>query len=157
MGLFDFVASAGDKIFGSDEKKEDIVTVSPERINELREEKITKMIAEAGLKVEGLKVTANGELVTLEGSVKSQEDSEKATLTAGNQYGISRVDNQLKVESTEPEATFYTVKSGDTLSGIAKAHLGSSSAYMKIFEANKPMLSDPNKIYPGQVLRIPSQ
>lgn len=156
MGLFDFVASAGDKIFGSDEKKEDITTVSPERINALREEKITAMIAEAGLQIDALKVTADGELVTLEGAIKSQEDSEKATLTAGNQYGISRVDNQLKVEATEPESTFYTVKSGDSLSVIAKAHLGSSSLYMKIFEANKPLLSDPNKIYPGQVLRIPA-
>ena len=49
----------------------------------------------------------------------------------------------------------YTVKSGDTLSAIAKAHLGDANAYMKIFEANKDQLTDPNKIRPGQVLRIP--
>ena len=49
----------------------------------------------------------------------------------------------------------YTVKAGDTLSAIAKAHLGDASAYMKIFEANKDQLTDPNKIKPGQVLRIP--
>ena len=49
----------------------------------------------------------------------------------------------------------YTVKAGDTLSAIAKAHLGDANAYMKIFEANKDQLSDPNKIKPGQVLRIP--
>ena len=161
MGLFDFVASAGEKIFGSDEKKEDVTTVSPERINELREQQITKMIADAGLKIEGLKVVANGELVTLEGKIKSQEESEKATLAAGNQYGISKVDNKLVVGSgtgsPEPEANFYTVKSGDTLSGIAKTQLGSSGQYMKIFEANKPLLTDPNKIYPGQVLRIPAK
>ena len=50
----------------------------------------------------------------------------------------------------------YTVKAGDTLSQIAKDHLGSASAYMKIFEANKDVLTDPDKIKPGQVLRIPS-
>lgn len=156
MGLFDFVASAGDKIFGDDEKKEDITTVSPERINEIREQRITKMISDAGLLIENLKVTADGELVTLEGNAKNQQDSEKATLTAGNQYGISRVDNRLEVESAEPEATFYTVKSGDSLSKIAKEFYGSANKYMVIFEANKPLLSDPNKIYPGQTLRIPA-
>jgi nucleoid-associated protein YgaU len=54
-------------------------------------------------------------------------------------------------------STFYTVKKGDTLSAIAKAHYSNANAYMQIFEANKPMLSDPDKIYPGQVLRIPQQ
>jgi nucleoid-associated protein YgaU len=49
----------------------------------------------------------------------------------------------------------YTVKSGDTLSGIAKAHLGDANAYMKIFEANRDQLSDPNLIKPGQVLKMP--
>ena len=49
----------------------------------------------------------------------------------------------------------YTVKPGDTLSAIAKQHLGNANAYMKIFEANKDQLSDPDKIKPGQVLRIP--
>jgi nucleoid-associated protein YgaU len=49
----------------------------------------------------------------------------------------------------------YTVKSGDTLSKIAKEHLGDANAYNKIFEANRDQLSDPDKIKPGQVLRIP--
>jgi nucleoid-associated protein YgaU len=52
-------------------------------------------------------------------------------------------------------AKTYTVKAGDTLSQIAKDHLGNASAYMKIFEANKDVLTDPDKIKPGQVLRIP--
>lgn len=54
-----------------------------------------------------------------------------------------------------PAVKTYTVKSGDTLSAIAKAHLGSAGAYMKIFELNKDQLSDPDKIKPGQVLRLP--
>jgi nucleoid-associated protein YgaU len=52
-------------------------------------------------------------------------------------------------------ARTYTVKSGDTLSAIAKEQLGSANAYMKIFEANRDQLNDPDKIKPGQVLRIP--
>ncbi len=55
----------------------------------------------------------------------------------------------------EPESTYREVKSGDTLSKIAKEAYGDANAYMKIFEANKPMLSNPDKIYPGQKLRIP--
>jgi nucleoid-associated protein YgaU len=54
-----------------------------------------------------------------------------------------------------PAAKTYTVKSGDTLSAIAKEHLGSAGAYMKIFELNKDQLTDPDKIKPGQVLRLP--
>jgi len=155
MGLFDFVKDAGEKMFGAEEIKEDIVTVSPERINQLRQERITKMIQEAGLQIENLIVVADGELVTLDGTAKNQQDSEKATLTAGNQFGISRVDNRIVVATPEPEAKMYAVKSGDTLSKIAKEYYGSANKYMVIFEANKPMLTDPDKIYPGQVLRIP--
>ena len=54
-----------------------------------------------------------------------------------------------------PAAKTYTVKAGDTLSAIAKEHLGSAGAYMKIFDLNKDQLTDPNKIKPGQVLRLP--
>jgi len=55
-----------------------------------------------------------------------------------------------------PAAKTYTVQAGDTLSKIAKEHLGNANAYMKIFDANKDQLSDPDKIKPGQVLKIPS-
>ena len=52
-------------------------------------------------------------------------------------------------------AKTYTVKAGDTLSKIAKDHLGNANAYMKIFEINKDQLADPDKIKPGQVLHLP--
>ncbi len=61
----------------------------------------------------------------------------------------------MSVDLSEPEATYYTVVSGDTLSKISKQAYGDANKYMKIFEANKPMLTHPDKIYPGQVLRIP--
>ena len=65
------------------------------------------------------------------------------------------MEDKITVAQAAPEARFVTVKKGDTLSSIAKAEYGNANAYMKIFEANKPMLSHPDKIYPGQVLRIP--
>lgn len=85
----------------------------------------------------------------------SQEEKEKILLALGNVAGVSEVDDQISVTTPAPEARFVTVKKGDTLSAIAKAEYGNANAYMKIFEANKPMLSHPDKIYPGQVLRIP--
>ncbi len=76
-------------------------------------------------------------------------------MAAGNVAGITKVDDQVKVADSAPEAEFYTVKSGDTLSAISKTVYGNANEYNKIFEANKPMLTHPDKIYPGQVLRIP--
>ena len=78
-------------------------------------------------------------------------------LCCGNVANVAKVDDKLTVAAASgPVSTYYVVKSGDTLSGIAKEAYGNANAYMKIFDANKPMLSDPNKIYPGQTLRIPA-
>ncbi|VAW47202.1 Uncharacterized LysM domain protein YgaU [hydrothermal vent metagenome] len=115
---------------------------------------------------------ANG-MVTLSNYVPNQEHKEKAVLAASNIAGISRVQDNLilgqksadvveaeKAEAEKPgeeawESKTYAVKSGDTLGKIAKQFYGNAMEYQKIFEANKPMLPDPDKIYPGQVLRIP--
>ena len=78
-------------------------------------------------------------------------------LCCGNVASVAKVNDMLTVATpAEPESKYHTVKSGDTLSKIAKEAYGDANAYMKIFEANKPMLKDPNKIYPGQMLRIPA-
>lgn len=157
MGLFDFVKEAGEKMFGDDEPAIDAPTVfSDERKAELWSQNIVKKIGAAGIEVADLDVTVADEVATLRGTVATQADSEKATLCAGNQHGVSTVDCQLVVENPEPEATFYTVVSGDSLSKIAKAQYGDAMKYTVIFEANRPMLEDPDKIYPGQVLRIPA-
>lgn len=157
MGLFDFVKDAGDKFFGDDEEPQaEVQTVSQERLEELRAERIVKRISEAGVEVEGLQVAVSGDNAVLQGKVASQEAYEKAALCAGNQHGVASVDCQIEVDSPEPEATFYTVVSGDSLSKIAKAHYGDAMKYTAIFEANQPMLENPDKIYPGQVLRIPA-
>ncbi len=170
MGLFDFFKNAGDD-------KEDVVKVSPERVDQLRQQAITEKLANLDVEGEQVTVTVTGEFVTLTGSAPSQEALEKMVLCAGNHYGIAQVDCQLTVDAPAPTAavaappaagsgvapaapaeaqsTFYTVKSGDTLGKIAAQHYGDASKYPLIFEANKPMLSDPDKIYPGQALRIP--
>ena len=76
-------------------------------------------------------------------------------LCCGNVAGVVKVDDGMSVDASEPEAVYYTVVSGDTLSKISKVNYGDANKYMVIFEANKPMLTHPDKIYPGQVLRIP--
>ncbi|HEP9852139.1 TPA: peptidoglycan-binding protein LysM, partial [Pseudomonas aeruginosa] len=102
-----------------------------------------------------IQVSVEGDKVIASGEVASQEEKEKILLALGNVAGVSSVEDKITVAQAAPEARFVTVKKGDTLSAIAKAEYGNANAYMKIFEANKPMLSHPDKIYPGQVLRIP--
>lgn len=162
MGIFNFIAEAGgklgSKIYDLLNKDEDLAkpaSIPPERMNELRKQTIIRSITENELRVTNLGVSVNGDTATLTGSVPDQSTCEKAVLVAGNQNGIAKVDCQLSVETPAKQATFYTVKPGDSLSKIAKAHYGNPGKYQAIFEANRPMLSDPDKIYPGQVLRIP--
>jgi nucleoid-associated protein YgaU len=147
MGLIDFFKNAGDKLFGGE-------------TNEEKKEKLVKHVKSLGLPVDGLSITVDDEKVTLKGKVDSQAHAEKIALAVGNVEGVSKVDNQLEVEvpeaaEPEPQATYHTVEKGDTLSKISKEVYGDPMKYSVIFEANKPMLKDPNLIYPGQVLRIP--
>lgn len=170
MGLFDFVKDAGgalgSKIFDLTHDDEDITkptTLSPERLNELRKAGIERTVGELDLGIDQFNAQVNGDKVTITGTAPNQAALEKATLACGNQHGIAQVDCQLALAEgqteastgTEAEPVFYTVKSGDTLGKIAKDLLGSASSYPKIFEANRPMLEDPDKIYVGQTLRIP--
>lgn len=163
MGLFSFVTDAGgklgSKVYDMLHEDEDInkpITISPERINELRKVGIEQRLQEElGEAAQGVTVKVNGDTVTLDGTAANQASAEKATLCAGNVNGISTVDCKIAVEKTEPESRFYAVKSGDTLSKIAKEFYGNAGKYMIIFEANKPLLSNPDKIYVGQSLRIP--
>ena len=165
MGLMSFVKSAGAKIFGSDEEEKKIeaevqaqADAQREQLERLKKQRALRNKIEAlGLEVENADIRVEGSTVILGGKVADQATAEKIALAVGNINGIDAVDNRLEVENTEPEATFHTVVSGDTLSGIPKKYYGNAMKYPVIFEANKPMLTDPDKIYPGQVLRIPAQ
>ena len=156
MGLIDFVKDAGERIFGKDKEEAPAApTESPAVFDARKGRALEDTVTKLGFDVENLEISVQGDAATVKGSVDSQEIREKIVLILGNTAGIARVDDQMTVEAPEPEATYYTVASGDSLSKIAKAHYGDAMKYPVIFEANKPMLSDPDKIYPGQVLRIP--
>lgn len=168
MGFFDFISDAGAKVFGKDESDKNVTMP------------IIKHIENSGVDIEYVTTNFSHGVVDLSGYVPNQEQKEKAVLTAGNIAGVSRVQDNLLVGTPPDDAKeavkemqehavkenevageqqwasqTYTVQSGDTLGKIAKQFYGDAMKYPKIFEANQPMLDNPDKIYPGQVLRIP--
>ena len=165
MGLIDFVKEAGEKLFGrgqaqaamTEAKTDPDNAAKVKAANDAAGDAILTYIKSQNLSATGLTVTFDGatSLVTVYGVAPDQATREKIVLSAGNVSGVGKVNDMMSVDQSQPEAKFYTVVSGDTLSKISKQFYGDANKYMKIFEANKPMLSHPDKIYPGQNLRIP--
>jgi len=150
MGLISFIKNAGEKIFKSEEKRE--------------QEKASLILAHIrkfGFDTSDIQVKVDDDKVILMGSVDTIDNKNKVIVTTGNIAGIAKVDDWLVVRNPPvvapppPEKQYYTVKKGDYLSKIAKEVYGDAKKYNIIFEANKPMLKDPDLIYPGQVLVIP--
>ncbi len=146
MSVLSFLKDVGEKLLGADQAK-------AATADELKKE-----LDKHNLSADGLDIKVDGDKVTVSGQAQTTEQAEKISLALGNTLGVSSVDNQLQVAQPAPEANMYTVKKGDTLWKIAEEQYGKGQGakYTQIFEANKPMLSDPDKIYPGQVLRIPA-
>ncbi len=146
MGLFDFVKDVGRQVFDTDAEAADNIK---EHL-EIRTSGITN-----------LEVDFDDGVATICGDCTSAALREQAILIAGNIKGVERVvaDDlrapEPKPEEPEEKAEIYEIVSGDTLGGIAKRYYGNASKYMTIFEANRDIISDPNKIYPGQKIRIP--
>lgn len=162
MGLFSFIKDAGAKVFGigkttAEEKAEARLEEAArlEAQNERASQRLINTIGDLGFEVANICVSIDGDIATVKGTAKNQETREKVILVIGNTAGIAGVEDEMDVAIEEPVATFHTVERGDTLSKIAKKVYGDAMKYPVIFEANKPMLTHPDKIYPGQVLRIP--
>lgn len=176
MGLFDFIKGAGKKVIpdaqaqpaapthaGSAQATAGNAAQAAPRpdvaaLNEKAGTAILEHIRQQGLASDALRVSFDGasSTVTVSGEVPDQATREKIVLLCGNVSSVERVDDRMTVAAPAEQASFYTVKSGDTLSKIAKQMYGDANRYPEIFEANKPMLKDPDEIYPGQTLRIPS-
>ena len=146
MSILSFVKEAGEKLI-------DLLTPG----NANASEQLKEHVAKVGLGNPNVQTTVDGDKVTVTGEVASQEEKEKILLALGNIAGVASVDDQIKVTDPAPivAARFVVVKKGDTLSAISLAVYGNANQFNKIFEANTPMLSHPDKIYPGQTLRIP--
>ncbi|MFD1094654.1 peptidoglycan-binding protein LysM [Salegentibacter chungangensis] len=164
MGLFSFIKEAGSKVLGfgkniteeASEKNEKRAQEEQDK-NERVARKLEHTIHDLDLKIDELSIHIEDDMAVVSGKAGDQANREKIILAVGNTEGISQVDDRMDVEDGEPEAVFHTVETGDDLEKIAGKHYGDPAKYKLIFEANKPMLKDPKKIYPGQVLRIPPE
>ena len=145
MGLLDFARDVGRQIFDTDAEAADNI----------------KQHIEIGMTgVKNITVEYDDGVATICGDCDSQAIKEQAILLAGNVKGVEKVvADGLNAPAPAPAEVskdeFYEIKSGDTLGAIAKQFYGKSSQYMRIFEANREIIEDPNKIYPGQKIRIP--
>jgi nucleoid-associated protein YgaU len=164
MSLFTFLKSAGEKLFGTKEAPAapastptSSAPTAPDA-DERAAQAIADYIRSQKLEVKDLKVVFEGATatVTVRGEAPDQGTREKAVLCCGNVAGVEKVRDEMTVAQPAEQSRFYTVKSGDTLSKISKDMYGDANQYMKIFDANKPMLKHPDKIYPGHVLRVPA-
>ncbi len=163
MGMISFIKEAGEKLFGigkAQAAEPAAAAASPEQLaalNQTASQAIASYIQSMKLNVEALEVAFDGAsgTVTVAGIAPDQATKEKVVLCCGNVAHVAAVNDLITVATPEPESQMYTVVKGDNLSKISKAFYGNPNKYPQIFEANKPMLSHPDKIYPGQVLRIP--
>ena len=155
MGLIDFIKGAGEKLFGSDEPTAEEKAADQEVKQQKASVALENLVRKMNIPINNLDVQFKGGIANLYGTTEDQANAELAALTIGNIRGVSQVDNRIEVLNPTPEAVYYTVVSGDSLSKIARSQYGDAMKYPVIFEANRPMLSNPDKIYPGQVLRIP--
>lgn len=146
FGMIPFVKAAGKGLgglFGKNKKES--------------EDALKKEVDGFGLDTSGVDIEVYDDgTVAVKGEAISQEMKEKIILAVGNVEGVGGVKDESVAKVGGRESQFHTVVSGDTLSAISKKYYGTWRLYPEIFEANKPMLSDPDKIYPGQVLRIPA-
>src|SRR5512144_3028752 len=164
MSFIDFVKDAGEKLLGRGKAKEaaeqaKAAPADPTAVkaaNDAAGDAILDYVKSQNLSATGLTVTYDGATSTVSvfGVAPDQATREKIVLCCGNVAGVVAVKDMMSVDKSEPEAQFYTVVSGDTLSKISKQFYGDANKYNQIFEANKPMLKSPDKIYPGQNLRI---
>lgn len=155
MGLFSFLKKAGSGALKSETKR-----LAEEKAKKARAKADKVMLLESlvtsmNLPIKGFHIDLSGSTVIAYGKTSSQAAKEKAILALGNVKGIAAVDDRIIMKKKAKQAIFHTVKKGESLSKIAKKYYGKPMKYIEIFKANQPMLNDPNRIYPGQVLRIP--
>jgi nucleoid-associated protein YgaU len=141
MGLFDFARNIGKSLFGEEAEAS---------------EKIKQEIEQDNPGISGLDVKYEDGVVSLSGAAASAEAMEKAVLMAGNVKGVEEVKVEgLQAPQQTAEVEFYVIEKGDTLSAIAKQFYGDPNAYPRIVEANREVIKDADKIFPGQKIRIP--
>ena len=166
MGLLAFMKEAGEKLFGTGKAAAAQAAAasdpSPEKMaaaNSSAGEAIEAYVKSMNLAANDLHVDVDGSTGTVfvSGEAADQQTKEKILLCCGNVHGVAQVNDAMTVAAPTDPSQYHTVARGDTLSAISLKYYGNANKYPAIFDANKPMLTHPDKIYPGQVLRIPPQ
>jgi nucleoid-associated protein YgaU len=167
MGLLNFIRDAGEKLFGKGEAQAAMTAAKADpssgdkakAANDAAADAILAYVKGQNLDATALTVTFDGATgtATVYGVAPDQATKEKIVLCCGNVHGVESVNDRMTVDRSAPEAQYYTVVKGDTLSKISKQFYGDANKYNAIFEANRPMLKSADLIYPGQMLRIPPQ
>jgi LysM repeat protein len=146
MGLFDFAKDIGRQLFDTDAEAADNI----------------KQHLEVSLSgVKNVEVEFDDGVATVCGDCVNEATRDSAVLLVGDVKGVEKVvaDDltfpEPKPEEVKEKVEYYEIVSGDTLGGIAKRFYGSASKYTRIAAANKELIPDPNKIYPGQKIKIP--
>lgn len=143
VNLFEFAKNVGRKLFNRDD--DDVK----------KAEKVRESLSVLG--IPGANVTFKNGQVDISGAAMTAEQKEKAILIAGNVEGVERVNaDNLQAPAQTQDVEYYIIQSGDTLSKIAQRYYGNASAYTQIFEANREVIQDADKIFPGQKIRIPN-
>lgn len=140
MGLFDFASNLGRKLFGKDDDPA---------------AKIQQHIEEDNPGIEDLKVAFEDGVVKIEGKADDPAALEKAVLMAGNVKGVEKVVAEVEAPPIEETTEYYVIEKGDTLWAIASKYYGSGAKYTLIVDANKEVIKNADKIFPGQKIRIP--
>ena len=156
MERISFVRDAGLDLFGKDNADE--MPDTGRRLEENAAQAIRDYIGKLGLAAEGLEIGFDSAIatVTVSGMAPDHETREKIVLCCGNVQGVEQVDDRLEIEDPDgPEYEWHTVKKGESLPNIAQYFFTDANKYMDIFEANRPMMAHPDRVYPGQMLRIP--
>ena len=169
MSLVSFFKEAGQKLFGHKDAEaaatqaqaapdDAALQAAAATANQAAAAAIVTYIGTQNLDTSMLSIEFDGASgsVMVSGVVPDQATKEKILLCCGNVQGVGQVNELITVDAPADESRYHTVERGETLSAIAKTYYGDASKYPAIFEANRPMLSNPDKIYPGQMLRIPS-
>ena len=167
MSLLSFVKEAGEKLIHAAASAPAAPTAAAPTaapapdvasLNQTASDAILKYIGTQNLPTENLDLQYDGATATVivGGNVPDQATKEKIILCCGNVSSVEHVDDRITVDTPADDSRYYTVKSGDNLSKISKEMYGDPNRYTAIFEANKPMLANPDRIYPGQMLRIPA-
>ncbi len=161
MSLITFVQNAGTRTLGVSDAQAAAAAgaANADELAQKAADAIKSSVTANGLTADGLEVAfdAASSTVIVQGEAPDQATMEKIILVCGNIGGVAAVNDEMSVTEPSDPSQFYTVVAGDNPAKVAARYYGNANDYPKIVEANQPMIVNADKIYPGQLLRIPPQ